>query len=111
MERWTLLRTILGLGSLLVAEAKLSFLPPILGDLCHRDNPCVDEARCVIDPAAPFVGRPFCVCPNGNGPPCTFLQLETQAMRAMGVSMEMGVEIWMSVYLIHTIASLARKLV
>lgn len=46
--------------------AKVSFLPSFLGDLCQRDNPCVDEARCVIDPAAPVVGRPFCICPSGE---------------------------------------------
>ena len=33
--------------------------------LCERDNPCVDEAECKIDPKAPIIGKPFCVCPKG----------------------------------------------
>ncbi|EZG48586.1 calcium-binding EGF domain protein [Gregarina niphandrodes] len=38
---------------------------PLVGDLCKRDNPCVDSATCIIDPAAPIIGRPFCICPQG----------------------------------------------
>lgn len=47
-------------------DGRLSFLPPLFGDLCSRDNPCVQEANCMIDPAAPIVGRPFCICPEGQ---------------------------------------------
>lgn len=77
---------------------------PLIGTLCQRENPCVDQARCYIDPSAPIIGRPLCLCPPGKHVSSLLTHdMLPQDMMAMVAKMPKAVMMSMNATLVLTI--------